>query len=142
MAEFFQELNTWSRSSGLGRASINPGIIFTDADNVIPDVIWVINERLVVLLDDAGHLTGAPELIVEVTSPGGENEQRDRQVKLKLYSLRGLYEYWVVDWRLQQVEIYRREQAKLGLTATLFTDDELSSPLLPSFICPVPRLFA
>lgn len=139
--KIFQELNTWSRSSGLGRAAINPGIIFTDADNVIPDVVWVGNERLAVLLDDAGHLTGAPELVVEVLSPGEENERRDREVKLKLYSVRGVQEYWVVDWRLQQVEVYRRERATLGLVATLFTNDELSSPLLPGFICPVARLF-
>lgn len=139
--KIFQELNTWSRSSGLGRAAINPGIIFTDADNVIPDVVWVSNERLTLLLDDAGHLTGSPELVVEVLSSGEENERRDREVKLKLYSLRGVQDYWVVDWRLQQVEVYRREQATLGLVATLFTNDELSSPLLPGFICPVTRLF-
>ena len=139
--KIFQELNTWLRASGLGRAAINPGIIFTDADNVIPDVVWVSNERLAVLLDDAGHLTGAPELVVEVLSPGEENERRDREVKLKLYSLRGVQEYWVVDWRLQQIEVYRRERATLGLVATLFTNDELSSPLLPGFICPVARLF-
>ena len=139
--KIFQELNTWLRTSGLGRAAINPGIIFTDADNVIPDVVWVSNERLAVLLDDAGHLTGAPELVVEVLSPGEENERRDREVKLKLYSLRGVQEYWVVDWRLQQIEVYRRERATLGLVATLFTNDELSSPLLPGFICPVARLF-
>ncbi|MEC4813789.1 MAG: hypothetical protein SAK29_11045 [Scytonema sp. PMC 1069.18] len=34
-----------------------PGIIFTDADNVIPDVVWVSKERLCVLLNDAGYLT-------------------------------------------------------------------------------------
>jgi Uma2 family endonuclease len=138
----YTELKTWSRTTGLGRAAINPGIIFTDADNVIPDVVWASNERLAVLLDNAGHLTGAPELVVEVISPGEENQRRDREVKLKLYSLRGVQEYWVVNGRLQQVEVYRRERATLGLMATLFTNDELSSPLLPGFICPVSRLFA
>ncbi len=95
----FQKFNTWSRSSGLGGAAINPGISFTDADNVIPDLVWASNERLAVLLDDAGHLTGAPELVVEVLSLGEENQLRDREVKLKLYFLRGVQEYWVVDWR-------------------------------------------
>lgn len=53
------EVKTWARASGLGRATINPGILFTDTDNVIPDVVWASNERLAVLLDEAGHLTGA-----------------------------------------------------------------------------------
>jgi Uma2 family endonuclease len=57
----------------LSQAAINPGIIFTDTDNVIPDVVWGSTERLAVLLDNAGHLTAAPELIVKVLSSGSDN---------------------------------------------------------------------
>jgi Uma2 family endonuclease len=63
-------LNLWSYASGLGRAAVNPGIIFSESDNVIPDVVWASHERLAQLLDEAGHLTAAPELVVEVLSPG------------------------------------------------------------------------
>ena len=136
------QLKNWSLATGLGQVATAPGIIFTDADNVIPDVVWASNERLAILLDDAGHLTGAPELAVEVLSPGADQERRDRELKLRLYSSRGVREYWIVNWRLQQVEVYRREQAKLVLVATLFATDELSSPLLPGFVCPVARFFA
>ena len=138
----FAVLDASSQSTALGEATINPGIIFSDADNVIPDVVWASNERLAVLLDDAGHLTAAPELIVEVLSPGGENERRDRVAKLKLYSARGVQEYWIIDWQTQQIEVYRREQASLRLIATLFSNDELTCPLLPGFVCTVARLFA
>ncbi|WP_223265334.1 Uma2 family endonuclease [Nostoc sp. 'Peltigera membranacea cyanobiont' 210A] len=115
--------------------------ISSDNDNVIPDVVWASNERLPLLLDEAGHLTGAPELVVEVLSAGSENEKRDRELKLKLYSSRGVREYWIVDWRKQQVEVYRREQASLKLVATLFNGDELSSPILPDFSCAIAQLF-
>lgn len=135
-------LDAWSQSTGRGQAAINPGIIFTDTDNVIPDIVWASHERLAVLLDNAGHLTAAPELIVEVLSPGVENERRDRDLKLRLYSVRGVQEYWVIDWRLQQIEVYRRKQAALVLAATLFASDQLTSPLLPDFACSVVRLFA
>jgi Uma2 family endonuclease len=118
-----------------------PGVIFSDADNVVPDVVWISNERLTALMDEAGHLTGAPELAVEVLSPGVENERRDREAKLKLYESRGVREYWIVDWRIQQLEVYRRDQAMLRLAATLFAEDVLTSPLLPGFSCPVERLF-
>jgi Uma2 family endonuclease len=53
----------------------------------------------------------------------------------------GVQEYWIVDWRIHQVEIYRRENATLHLIATLFENDEISTPLLPGFICLVARLF-
>jgi Uma2 family endonuclease len=39
------------------------------------------------------------------------------------------------------VEVYRGEQARLGLVATLFSADTLNSPLLPGFACPVAALF-
>ncbi|WP_416674510.1 Uma2 family endonuclease [Egbenema bharatensis] len=135
------ELNRWSDETGLGEATTTPGIIFSDADNVIPDVVWVSKERLAMLLDEAEHLTGAPELIVEVLSPGEENERRDREVKLKLYATQGVREYWIVDRQLQQVQVYRRQQATLQLAATLFASDEISSPLLPGFGCPLDRFF-
>lgn len=138
----FTALDDWSLSAGLGQAAIGPGMIFTDADNVIPDVVWASRERLATVLDDDGHLTGAPELVVEVLSFGGDNERRDREAKLKLYSARGAQEYWIADWRRQQIEIYRREQATLKLAATLFVNDDLTSPVLPGFSCPVARIFA
>ena len=137
----FAALDAWSVSTSQGRAAIAPGVIFTEADNVIPDVVWASRERFASLLDEAGHLTAAPELIVEVLSPGAENQRRDRSLKLRLYSARGVQEYWIVDRQLQQVEVYRREKAILELVATLYVSDELTSPLLPGFTCPLARLF-
>ncbi|MEH1946095.1 MAG: Uma2 family endonuclease [Nostoc sp.] len=135
------ELQIWSRSSGLGETCQTPGIIFTDADNVIPDVVWISHERLAQLLDEEGHLRGAPELIVEVLSPGTTNERRDREAKLKLYSSTGVQEYWIANWQLQQLEVYRREAAQLKLIATLLADDEITSPLLLGFGVRVQRFF-
>lgn len=134
-------LDTWSLSTGLGEAVQAPGVIFSDADNVIPDVVWISNERLANGLDEAGHLTLAPELIAEVLSAGTQNERRDREAKLKLYAERGVQEYWILDWRSPQVEVYRRQQALLKLVCTLFPNDTLTSPLLPEFSCAVERLF-
>ena len=62
-------------------------------------------------------------------------------MKLKLYASRGVQEYWIIDWRLQQVEIYQREKATLILVKTLFTNDELTSPLFTNFVCIVGSLF-
>lgn len=131
----------WLQNTGLGEVAIAPGIIFGDNDNVIPDVVWVSKEKLAELLDEAGHLTAAPELVIEVLSSGVENEKRDKELKLKLYSSRGVREYWIIDWRKQQVEVYRREQGILKLAATLFKDDELVSPILPGFTCAIASLF-
>jgi Uma2 family endonuclease len=134
-------LVTWSRSTGLGKVSVAPGIIFPDDDNVIPDLVWISNDRLAQLLDDSGHLVGAPELVVEVLSAGSDNERLDREVKRKLYTIRGVQEYWVVDWKRQQIEIFRRDSNGLLLIATLFCEDVLSSPMLPDFEQSVTEVF-
>ena len=134
-------LKNWSDESGLGQTAITPGIVFSESDNVIPDVVWVSNDRLAKVLDDSGHLTAAPELVVEVLSPSKTNERRDRDAKLKLYSMQGVVEYWIVNLREKSVEVYRRESAALRLIATLYQQDELASPLLPGLKCLVSTFF-
>ena len=135
------EINRSPETITVGRAVTTPGVIFSEADNVIPDVVWASYERLSILLDESEHLTGAPELIVEVLSPGAANERRDREVKLKLYASQGVQEYWIVSRALQQVQVHRREGALLKLVATLMATDEISSPLLPGFTCLVRDFF-
>ncbi len=79
--------------------------------------------------------------MIEVLSPGSVNERRDRQAKLKLYSRRGVREYWIVGWMIQQLEVYRRKRAALKLVATLYPSDRLETPLLPGFSCEVAKIF-
>lgn len=134
-------LNNWSDISKLGEAVPTPGMIFEEADNVIPDAVWISYDRLSVGLDDEGHLTIAPELMAEVLSAGKQNQERDRETKVKLYSERGVQEYWILDWRAQQLEVYRREDGLLKLLNTLFVQDSLTSPILPEFACQVGTLF-
>ncbi len=134
-------LTNWSNETGLGEAAINPGVIFSESDSVIPDVVWVSKERLSSLLDKSGHLIAAPELVIEVLSPGEKNERRDREIKLKLYSNYGVFEYWIVDRQQRKLEIYRREQGILKLALTLYENDEITSPMLPNFKVIVSNFF-
>jgi Uma2 family endonuclease len=134
-------LDEWNDQTNQGVVLIAPGLIFAEDDDVAPDVIWISRERLANAVDQAGHLRVAPELVIEVLSLGAANERRDREIKLKLYSRRGVWEYWIVDGMRRQVEVYRREQGALGLVATLYAQDTLETPLLPGFACPIDRLF-
>jgi len=104
-------------------------------------MIWISQKRLKTALHKDGKLHNAPELVVEVLSPGPENERRDREVKVKLYSRRNVKEYWVVNWQERILEVYRREDAVLTLEKTLEETDVLQSPLLPGFTCKVSQIF-
>lgn len=135
-------LQIWSRQTKAGKAVFAPGVIFSDDDDVVPDVIWMSRERLSTALYPDGKLHAAPELAIEVLSPGPNNAKRDRQVKLKLYSRRGVLEYWIVNWQERYVEVYRRENAELRLAKTLYQNDVLQSPILPGFGTQVDQIFA
>ena len=128
------ELEAWSRQTQLGKPFQTPGVIFSPIDAVIPDVDWIRQERLAKGTDEAGQLTVAPELMIEILSVGVHNEQRDREFKLKLYSLYGVQEYWIVSWQLQTIEVYRRSEAQLQRVSTLLAADQLETPLLPGFL--------
>ena len=135
-------LGQWNREVGLGFVMQAPGVIFADDDAAIPDVIWVRRETIRGNLDSARHLRAvAPELVIEVLSPEAENRRRDRELKLQLYGRRRVLEYWMVDWQIRRVEIYRLEGMSLRLAATLVEGDTLESPVLPGFSCPVSDLF-
>lgn len=134
-------LTLWTKKNQQGKILSTPGFIFADEDNVIPDLVWISNEKLLVSVDASGHFTDAPELVIEVLSQTPKDIQRDRQAKLKLYSRVGVQEYWIVDWQKQTVEIYRRSQARLELICTLFAADELTSPLFADFKLNVAEIF-
>ena len=134
-------LTNWSDETGLGEPTEAPGLIFAEDQDVAPDIVWISKARLEGGLDSAGHLRVAPELVIEVLSPGSTNVRRDRVLKLGLYARQGVDEYWIVDCRLRTVQVFRREGATLELVATLIDDDALTSPLLPGFSCPVRRIW-
>jgi Uma2 family endonuclease len=135
-------LGGWTERTGLGSVVPAPGVIFSPTDAVAPDVVWISRERLPRAVGEDGKLHLAPDLMVEVLSPGAQNTKRDRELKLVLYSRYGVGEYWIVDWQVGQVTVYRRENDALQLEATLYAEDTLASPLLPGFSCRVGELFS
>lgn len=142
LQRFFRPLDSWNEANRLGRLRYGIGIVFTIEDAVIPDLVWASHERWARILDENGRLVRAPELVIEVLSPGAANERRDREVKLKLYSAWGVDEYWVPDRETEAVFVYRRQNARLELVATLRAGDTLTSPVLPGFAIAVSELFA
>jgi len=50
-------------------------------------------------------------------------------------------EYWIVDWRQQEIEIYRYQEGALGCDRKLSKNDDLTSETLPNFICSLLEIF-
>ncbi|HEV8637756.1 MAG TPA: Uma2 family endonuclease, partial [Chloroflexota bacterium] len=63
-------LHAWDRQTGAGVTLGAPGVIFAPEDAVAPDVVWVSRERFRQVVGEDHKLHAAPDLMVEVLSPG------------------------------------------------------------------------
>jgi len=119
---------------------LTPGVIFDDYNGVIPDAVFI-SSRQVINIGAGERITEAPEIVIEIVSPGKENAQRDRVMKRQVYGRHGVKEYWIAGPESRSLEIYRFEKRTLKLVATLRDEDEVTSPALPGFSCKTNRLF-
>lgn len=102
-----------------------------------PDVAFVSRARLKkILIAPDKFLYGAPDLVVEVLSPGDRMTQLNR--KLEHYFERGTKLAWLVNWRKEQVHIYTPD----SIEALTGPNDVLTGgEVLPGFKCKLSRIF-
>ena len=84
-------------------------VVLSEEDVVQPDIFFISRAREGIITEK--NIQGAPNLVVEIISPG--TEERDRIVKRKLYYKYGVQEYWIVDPKARTVEVM--ESGKKGL---------------------------
>ena len=84
-------------------------VYLTEKDRVVPDVMIICKKEII----KRNGVHGAPDLIVEVLSPG--TEKRDRGYKKDLYEESGVREYWLVEPETQTVEVYLLKDKKFVL---------------------------
>lgn len=111
-----------------GEAYIAPtDVFFADESVVEPDVLFVgEGDRQKV---EAKLVRGAPEVVVEVSSP--TTRRVDLVKKLDLYQRFGVPEYWYVDLQADRIEVYRMEANGFAAPRMLRRGETLTSELLP-----------
>ncbi|MEO8434847.1 MAG: Uma2 family endonuclease [Pyrinomonadaceae bacterium] len=128
-------------SNPIGLVVPGAGAVFSEYDAVIPDLVFVRKERWDEIVAN-DRFVGAPDLVIEVLSPGTENRQRDLLVKRQLYAKYGVEEYWVVDVESRMVLIHRLAGQTLEEIASLKGDDEITSPILPGLGLSLDSIFS
>ncbi|HEY3157419.1 MAG TPA: Uma2 family endonuclease, partial [Vicinamibacterales bacterium] len=105
-----------------------------------PDLLYLSNERAAAVITPL-HVRGAPELVVEIGSPG--TRTRDETIKRHLYERSGVSEYWVVDPDIDVIRVYRRSGDAFGRPTELSREpgDVLTTALLPGLEMPLARIF-
>ena len=132
---------SWLEHNAIGQIFYAPlDVVFSRFDVVEPDLLYMSNERAADVLTTA-NVQGAPELVVEIGSPG--TRKRDETVKRRLYERAGVSEYWVVDPEIDVIRVYRRGAEGFGRPQELRAEasDTLTTPLLPGLSLPLSRVF-
>ena len=135
-------IGSWLETHRLGQVFFAPyDVVFTNIDVVEPDLLYFSNARAAEVITPQ-HARGAPELVVEVGSPG--TRKRDETIKRRLYQRQGVSEYWIVDPKLEVIRVFRREGLSFERVVELTREsgDILTTPLLPGLQIPLERIFA
>lgn len=104
---------------------------------VQPDIIVVCDEEK---LEDDRCVNGAPELVVEILSPGNTNTES--KYKLDLYEENGVMEYWMVYPVYKQIHVYLlNENDKYGKPVIYEINEEISSAVLKGLSIPLNAIF-
>ena len=90
-------------------------------------------------LDDKGCL-GAPDLVIEILSPG--NSDRELKDKFDLYEESGVKEYWIVQPEGKWVNIYFLENGRFITRRPFVASDTIKSQFFKDLEFPVEKIFA
>lgn len=112
-------------------------LLARDPDTVrAPDIAFIRKERLAGELPEEAFWPGAPDLAVEVVSPGDTTGEVDEKVKAWLDA--GAAMVWVVNTKWRSVTVYRSATD----IETLTENQELTGEdLVAGFSCPVADIF-
>jgi Uma2 family endonuclease len=104
---------------------------------VQPDVLFIRAERWP--KGRIPYFSGAPDLIVEVISPG--SVRTDRVIKFTAYELAGVSEYWLANPHTQTVEVYTLSNGEYALFGEYTGDAQIQSVVVAGIAITASSLF-
>ncbi|MBI3945615.1 MAG: Uma2 family endonuclease [Armatimonadetes bacterium] len=128
-------IDEYAEAHGLGTVAVESGFrLSRDPDTVRgPDVSFISRERLDPDVAIEGFAEFAPDLAVEIVSPG--DTYAEVAEKVDEYLRAGTRLVWVVDLKAERVTVFPGGQMLTG-------DEELTGgEVLPGFAVPVSRIF-
>jgi Uma2 family endonuclease len=91
-------------------------------------------------LDDRG-CNGAPDLIIEILSPG--NSRTEMKDKFELYQEAGVLEYWIANPTEKMIQVFQiNEQGRFIGLPPVVEGDLLTTPVIPNLEVNVTEVFA
>ena len=123
-------LMTFAKKNG-GRAFTSPIEVYLDEHNIYePDVLYLSPTTTCSI--EEKRLVGAPDLVVEVLSPG--TAKFDRQEKYQAYEQHGVGEYWIVDPVHEVIEVWSLIEGRFVRQGVYASEDTFQSDQLTETI--------
>ena len=123
-------LLAWVREHRLGEVYNAPLDVVMDDHNVLqPDLFFVSHARAGIR--QGGRILGAPDLCVEILSPG--TERIDRVRKLGLYARFGVTHSWIVDLAARSIEEYALSGEVYRVRSITGYDEPFRPEAIPGF---------
>jgi Uma2 family endonuclease len=89
------QMRLFTTKNSLGTCIVSPIDVYLNKNNAFqPDIVYLSKQNLSLVKKD-GKIHGAPDIVIEVLSPGNEND--DKVKKRKVYESCGVKEYFIVD---------------------------------------------
>ena len=106
-------------------------------------IITVVQPDLCVICDtskiDERGCVGAPDLIIEILSPG--NSKKEMDIKFDLYEENGVLEYWMVNPTEKTIAIFVLQEGKYMGLKPVIEDSTLQSPTFQELKFKVKKIF-
>lgn len=133
------ELDAYIEEKKLGEIFSAPVDLNLDEHNAFqPDLAFISKERSF-LIEDGDYIRGAPDLVVEIISPG--TVKKDRVIKKNLCERFAIREYWLVDPLNKGIEIYIMQEDKYVLHDLQEINGKISSTVLTGFELELGHIF-
>jgi Uma2 family endonuclease len=125
--QLFKLIDAFVSDKKIGECFYAPfDVIFDDVNLAQPDILFVSAARASIVTNKC--VEGAPDIVVEILSPG--TFKTDRSEKMKLYRRFGIREYWILDPRNRAIEVYELKEGEYSLASFAIESGEVLSGVL------------
>ena len=133
------KMDAYIEEKKLGEVFSAPVDLNLDEHNAFqPDLAFISKERSF-LIEDGDYIKGAPDLVVEIISPG--TVKKDRVIKKDLCERFAVREYWLVDPLNKGIEIYIMQEDKYVLHDLQEISGKINSTVLTGFELELGHIF-
>jgi len=132
-------LGTFIRQHKMGRSfGAETGFLLKQNPDTVraPAFAFIAKENLPATEPSEAFWPGAPDLAVEVVSPGDRAGEVDEKIEEWLAA--GCAAVWVIDPKLQTVTVY---QSRTNVHVKTAGEELVGDPVVPGFSCPVDEIF-